>query len=310
MIARDFFPQFPRAAWEGWFAIFIAQAGSPLGWAKTHIFRSQCRYPLAALEGLRAPGEVVTLLGYADRVETVATAFSPFQLQTQQKEPFGLTLNTAVRWHVGNVASLSRQANDIRLDQQVALTERFDWVRWPRLLTYFGYQGPGELTLQRGGVPLQTHGLGIIEHAWGAAAPINPVSLVPGRWHWDVLFIATEAATPIACAAFLWLPLPRQPRGVRGFARFPGGEFSYARPLNLSYGVLERLDTGGKAPRTWRAQARVKSGIFNYEASASTPVAACTPGGGFFGFQFEGTLRLQQGPSQRLVGTGFCECGG
>src|SRR5262249_42011310 len=56
------------------------------------------------------------------------------------------------------------------------------WIRIPRVLSYWSAFGP--LDLERA---TRARGLGIVEHAWGAATRLDVTRLAPRRWQWDVL---------------------------------------------------------------------------------------------------------------------------
>ena len=55
--SAGFLARWPHSPWEGWFIIAVPKKGSPVRWAKAHLFHSQPRrgfHPLSAVEGLES----------------------------------------------------------------------------------------------------------------------------------------------------------------------------------------------------------------------------------------------------------------
>ena len=64
--------------------------------------------------------------------------------------------------------------------------------------------------------------------------------------------------------------------------------------------ILER--DGDGLPVRWRGRMHLHTGTVSYEARVSTPVAREIRGGGFVGFEFEGSHARRA-----VAGTGFTE---
>jgi hypothetical protein len=287
-LRRDLAPR-TNAGWEGWFCIGIGDASCDVRWTKTHAFRSDVRAgmrPVAAVEGLEAPGEIVTWVATREgKVIESRTALDPPSVAhaLDIRGPFP--------------GARVRRGGDATMQLDVELRDRMEWASFSRILRYFGACGPalGSISMHR-----RTHdlsGVGIVEHAWGALAPFDPMRFVRGPWHWDVLAF-DDGARSIAAA--LWVSLPGFPlRGVRANGRLPGVE---ATPRAV------RVERNADVSR-WRATIAAGDAELTYDATTTTEIARAAPGGGFVGFDFEGTLR--DGRTTRAVrGRGFAEHGG
>lgn len=282
-LAEEFSPR-ARAGWEGWFAIGIGDASCDVLWTKTHAFRSDAREgmrPLAAVEGLEARGEIVTWVATRERVIESRTAVDPSSVADRLRIEGALP-----QAHV-------RRSGDATLELDVDFRDRMEWAQFPRILRYFGACGRALGSIAIGGATHDLSGVAIVEHAWGALVPFDPMRFVRGPWHWDVLAFDDDTRT---VAAALWVSLPGYPlRGVRAAGKLPGLDDA-PRAVRV-----ERDDD----VRRWRASIAAGGAELAYEAIATTDLARAAPGGGFVGFDFEGTLR-----SQRVRGRGFCEHGG
>ena len=120
---------------------------------------------------------------------------------------------------------------------------------------------------------------------------------VRGPWHWDVLAFDDGARS---VAAALWVSLPGLPlRGVRANGRLP----SIEEPLRAV-----RIERSADV-RRWRGTIAAGDAELVYDATTTTELARAAPGGGFVGFDFEGTLRDRRG-ARAVRGRGFAEHGG
>jgi hypothetical protein len=274
------------ASWEGWFAIAIGAPGSAVRWTKTHVFRddrSASGSPISALEGLDAEGEIVTFAAIESRVVTMHVPL----------ERAAIAASAAALVEVTGARARVRREGVVELD--VELHDRMDWVRIPKMLRYVGACGLASGTITIDGARHALHGAGVVEHAFGAHVPFDPLRFVRGPWHWDVLSI-DEGVT---VAAALWITAPGLGmRGVRATGRLPGGAAS------VRAHAIERASEA-----RWRARLRDGDVELEYEAVASTERANVVPGGGFVGFDFEGTLR-GRGARRVVRGRGFAEMGG
>jgi len=296
----DLLPRMPRAAWEGWFFIGIGDRSCDVRWHKTHIFRSRTRagwHPVSALEGIRTP-EVVRFAVTADRVYETRAPLAEADLHVGRDE-LDVAVAGALEWRGAppSFDLVCHERGGLGMHMEVSTRDRMQWIRAPRLLTYFGLHSGARGTVTFGGEEHPFSGLGILEHAWGAQLPFDPVRLVRGPWHWDVLAFDEEEGAAFAGVS---LPLPGLgTRGVRSSARIPGHGFTAFR--NYQVDVLARREG---VPSRWVGKMQSDRGELRYEAKAATPVLLAAPAVHFLGTEFEATFA-----GTRYEGRGFTECG-
>ena len=314
--------RFGPTNWEGWFLIAVAGRGQAVRWTKTHLFRSappRGFHPLSEFEGLSSPGELVTYIATADSIreqrDEIATDDPGIAGQG-----FGIDLDDLAWQGEPPRYTFARSMDDgVRVDLQVETRDRVDWVRLPGLINYFGYHSglAGTVTLGEGRAE-EFSGLGVQEHAWGASLPFDPNRFVLGPWHWDVLSfeeVDGEGLPDHAALAALSVPIPGLgSRCLRAMGRLPGepfGPLSAFRVEHLEFGSIPGPDDrpGLSYPTRWRGSLRNSRGSLSYEAWASTPPVRAVEFGCFLGFDFEAVHEPRSGPSRRLTGSGFCECG-
>ena len=304
-------PRMPRASWEGWFFIAIGSRDSEIRWTKTHVFRARRNYPLAAVEGLVSPGEVVTLIGLRDRIVEVRQTFAKEDLHCDDV-PFQLALGQTLRWSAkSDTFSFSRKTHnpELTLNLSGRLHDRLQWAKFPGFLNYFGIHAEVKGTLRFDAMEHGFRGLGIMEHAWGASLPVHPARFITGPWHWDVLSFDTENPGPPPAAASLWIPIPGMgTKAVRAFARWPGGPLRRVRARPVHY-VETRSERGRIVPVRWKTVLDDGEGYLEYEALASTPPAFEAPGGAFMGFTFNAAYFPKIGTPREWKGNGFTEFG-
>jgi len=151
--------------------------------------------------------------------------------------------------------------------------EHLLWLRLPRVLTY--WTAFGELRFEG---PLGSGaGLGLVEHAFGAAIPFD-LGRVRTGWQWDVLRIDQGGF-----AAGLFARGRRALRRAAGRVRSRRGR----APALLSRALVaaECRDADRVAPLRWEGAFRTRAGLLSYEARKATPVAPEVPEGGFLGFE-------------------------
>src|SRR5262249_24633314 len=109
-------------------------------------------------------------------------------------------------------------------------------------------------------------GIALVEHAWGALVPFDPMRFVRGPWHWDVLAF-DDGARSIAAA--LWVSLPGFPlRGVRANGRLPAVD----EPVRAV-----RIERGAEVKK-WRATIAAGDAELTYDAVTTTELARAAPG--------------------------------
>ncbi len=316
----DFLPRWPGSPWEGWFVIGICRRGSSVRWTKTHLFRSRRMggfHPVSAVEGLTAEGELVGTVGFADRIVEAREPLVPGDLQSGDS---GLALTVPGRWDLRGVESrfeLGWRGGTQPLEVKLSVEGR-DVVRWARygpLLRYLGVQGPLEGMVGVGRAAARVAGLGVVEHASGARVPFNPARAVPGRWHWDVLSFERDETSGADLSGVGLASLTLRTKSLGAYELGCGGRLPVETEGKLSARVVEYLGVaslgdGRSYPLQWRGRASAGAAELTYEARISTPLSACTPGGGFVGFDFEATLNAPGAEPRRYTGSGFCECGG
>lgn len=288
MNARCFGRKAPPAAWEAFLLIGIFPEGARLRWCKVHVFVGRARpgrHCLSAVEALDGAGEIAVMVADERRVER---RFAPADDASCTRA------SDAWRIEAPGIAWSGFPETRLSLGEPRAeIAAKADavgwWARIPRVLSYFTGFGPLTWTDGRGALG----GVGLLEHAWGADAPIDVARFAPGRWQWDVL--TAETGEIIAL-------LTISGRAVRTMSR-------RAPDAPLITGWRGRIrvrewtaDEGRRVPARWSGAIATAAGPFRYEARASTSVAPVVPDGGFLGSAWEGTWA---GRSMR--GTGFTE---
>jgi hypothetical protein len=179
--------------------------------------------------------------------------------------------------------------------------ERISWIRLPWIISYVTWLGrvSGSVSLPGSADHQRLEGLALVEHAFGRDVLFDPMRLVSGPWHWDVLRFDGEIGL-----ALLALTIPGLGfRGVRSGGRVPGAPFQSFRKVQLE-------GAGGALPSAWRGRLRDRQGgELTYEAAANTSVADAAPGVGFVGFEWEASYLRRGAPPARLHGHGFAEMG-
>jgi hypothetical protein len=309
---RELLPRLGRRGWEGWFVITIGEPGAEVRWTKTHLFRSKRRpgtHPIAALEGLTTPAELVTYVATADRIYETRCELAPEAIEPD-RESFSIVVADELRIDgLPPTFHMMRKVDEaeIAIDLDLTIRDRIDWARWSPIVQYFGLHSrvAGSLTLS--GEVKDLAGLGVLEHAWGINLPFDPNHGVREAWHWDVLSFDEDA--PCGAAA-LSLPLPLfGNRGVRAAGRIPGQSFGRLRGFRVEYLAFDTSAHPASGhvvtyPTRWIASLHDRNTLLSYEARATTPLAHAAPDGGFLGFAFDADYR-----GRRLAGTGFTECG-
>jgi len=125
----------------------------------------------------------------------------------------------------------------------------------------------------------------VIEHAWGGETRVDVAALAPRRWQWDVLHLGADR---------FFAGLALHGFGAHGAARIEEGR-GISRVNRLR---IVRHEPG----KTWSGVLVTRSGTLRYDARAATPVVPEVPGGGFVGFEWDGTLR-----GKHVSGAGFSE---
>jgi hypothetical protein len=302
----DLRPRMPRAGWEGWFVITVGGAAARVRWTKTHVFRKSGRpglRALAAVEGLDAPGEVVSFVATGDRVHRFDRRFEPGDLgfgSTGWPMILEGTDRPELDWRASEERMPFRRTSgapglDLLVEIERHANDRIRWIRLPPLLTYVSRlaQATGSCAIE--GQTQAIEGLALVEHAFGSLVHFDPMRLIRGPWQWDVLSFGDGCGIAALAITVPAIGL----RGVRAAGRIPGESFR-----SFSGFALETARTG--APQSWRGCMRDRrGGLLSYEAIAKTPIAEASPGVGFMGFEFEATYA-----KRKLSGTGFTEFGG
>ncbi len=299
---RQLLPRMPGASWEGWFFIAIGRRGQTIRFAKWHLFRggSARLHPIAAAEGLRGPGELCSFAGTASQVLHLPMPVEPDDI-TADRHVLSLTVPGRLRL-AGDGAGVRLRVDDpAGLSAEVTCRpggDRLEWARWGGLLSYVGFPGPIEGRLRGFGGDHPLVGQGIVEHAWGASLPFDPLRVrVP--WQWDVLASEQEDEPLLAALA---IQLPRRPL-VRVRGRLPGGATARFDRHAVTY-----LEVGDAcAPRRWLGRMSGPAGELDYEAQAATPAVPAFAGGAFLGFDFTARWRPAGSGERRLEGSGFAE---
>ncbi len=303
------------ATWDGWFAIAIFPAGSPLRWAKGHFFRGGGPggwQPLSAVESL-VESEVMLAWASGDEVEMASCKVDAGPLEASAESlrvslpgRFALT-GSRPRYNMS--FSLPESRSGASFDFQAAWPVW--WARQGHFLSYVGQHSSVRLTLWQGEEEATHTGFGVIEHVSGTSLPFDFTRRFPFGYHWDVLAFHTPG-NRAESAAGLSISLKGQPfLRMKAAARLPGHHEVPMRGLSVRY--LE-FSTGIGAdgrefviPASWEGVMNDRRGEFRYVARAATPVAAVLPSGGFLGFEFEGAYHHPYRGSSSWSGTGFTE---
>jgi len=286
--ARCFGRKAPPAAWEAFLLIGIFPELARLRWCKVHVFVGRARpgrHCLSAVEALDGAGEIAVMVADERHVER---RFVP-------TDEAGCT-RAADAWKIDAPGLAWRGFPETRLslgEPRAEVTAKADtvgwWARIPRVLSYFTGFGPLTWSDARGAVS----GVGLVEHAWGADAPVDVARFAPKRWQWDVLTADTGEIVALLTIAG---------RGVRTMS-----QSGPAAPLATGWRARLRVnewtnDEGRRVPARWHGAIATSAGPFRYEASATTAVAPVVPDGGFIGSTWEGTWG-----GRGVRGTGFTE---
>ena len=262
------------AAWEAYLLIGIFPAGKRLRWCKVHAFVGLARpgwHCLSAVEALDGAGDTVVLVADGDGVRKHVRAGA----------------DPRVAW--SGVREANVALDDPRVEAKATAHDVGWWARIPRVLSYCTGFGDLAWTDDEGTV----RGVGLVEHAWGAAVPVDVAALAPRRWQWDVM-----ATTDGAAMASLTIGGV----GVRAMGR-GGADEPFATGWRARVRVREwGRQEGRRVPVRWEGSMTTRAGTLRYEARAATPVATMVPGGGFIGSTWEGTWR-----GRPVSGTGFSE---
>ena len=257
--------------------IGIFPVESSIRWCKVQLYSGCVRHSLAAVEGMDRTPQRLIVAASKDEVfrdeQPVAFTASPEAFEIRSGD---------LRWRGFPASKL--QSNHV--SAAVDARDPFSWVSIRGVLTYWTAFGGGTFETPLG----SGAGAGLVEHAWGASSSVDVGRLAPRRWQWDVLRFEDGST----CAG---LSVYGQP-ALRSGGRAPGAPFSTGLGLRVS--VLER--DGDGLPARWRGRVHLHSGTVSYEARASTPVAREIAGGGFVGFEFEGSHA-----GRAVSGTGFTE---
>jgi hypothetical protein len=276
---RDLARRSPPAAWEAYFLIGVFPRESSLRWVKVQLFSGARRHALAAVEGMDRSPQRLVAAGTKDEI-----------FRDEQPVPFTASPDDfeigAGDLHWRGFPSSTLQCGSPPLFVTMHPRDPFSWVSIPRVLSYWTCFGTGSFETPWG----VAEGAALVEHAWGTDSAFDVARASPRRWQWDVLRF--EDGSTSAGLSVYGMP------ALRSGGRAPGASFSTGLGLRVS--VRER-DTDG-SPVRWRGRLHLHSGSIYYEARASTPVAREVPGGGFVGFEFEGSHA-----GRGVGGTGFTE---
>lgn len=287
----------PPSAWEAYFLIGLFPDGSPLRFAKLHLFSGGARpdrHCLSAVEALDGPAERLLLRATSERVELDRRPLAQGELRRARHAWDVHTRELA--WN-GRFPGLRLSWPEAEIDASMRPRDLFFWARIPRVLSYWSGFGP----LVWNGPEGRCEGLGVVEHAWGADTRLDVARFAPRRWHWDVLacddgtFAAGLAAAPIGDRLV----------GLRSGGTV-GGRMCTGRGLSADV-VAWREEKGRRVPARWRGAIALRDGTVRYEARATTPVADVVPDGGFLGFAFDGEWTAHGSPARGVRGSGFSE---
>jgi hypothetical protein len=182
----------------------------------------------------------------------------------------------------------SFEGNVVRASGVEASTDardRFFWIRVPRVLSYYSATGSARVSID--GVTRDA--FGVLEHAWGGETRLDVAALAPKKWQWDVLHLDSRHGGDRFFAG-----LALHGFGVHGAARIDdGGGLSRVNRLRI-----DAHEPGKK----WSGVLVTRRGTLRYQARAATPVLSEIDGGGFVGFEWDGTLH-----GKRVNGAGFSE---
>lgn len=287
-LARCFGRKAPPAAWEAFLLIGIFPEGARLRWCKVHVFVGRARpgrHCLSALEALDGAGEIAVMV--ADE-RTVERRFVPTDDASCTR--------AADTWKIDAPGIAWSGFPETRLslgEPRAEITASADtvgwWARIPRVLSYFTGFGPLTWNDTRGALG----GVGLVEHAWGADAPVDIARFAPARWQWDVLTAETgEIAALLSISG----------RAVRTMSR-SSSSGALASGWRGRIRVREwGADEGRRVPARWTGAIATPAGPFRYDACASSSVAPVVPDGGFLSSTWEGTWA-----GRGVRGTGFTE---
>jgi len=259
--------------------IGVFPAESSLRWMKVQLYSGATRHSLAAVEGMDRSPQRLVVAASKDEVfrsdQTMGFTAADDEWDVRADD---------LRWAGYPHSTLTCSRPEIRISANAR--DAFAWISLPRTLTYWTAFGTMGVESEWG----NAEGSALIEHAWGRDSRFNVARTMPRRWHWDVLRF-DDGST---CAGLSLFGVA----AARSGGRTPGTRFS--KGLGLRVRVLDR-DAGGISSR-WKGRLHLRSGSVTYEARAATPVSHEIPGGGFLGFEFEGSCA-----GRAVSGTGFTE---
>ncbi|HEX8794661.1 MAG TPA: hypothetical protein VF765_27130 [Polyangiaceae bacterium] len=278
----------PPARWEAYLLIGIFPEGARLRWCKVHVFVGRARpgrHCLSALEALDGAGEIAVMVADERRVER---RFVPTEDASCTRAADAWKIDApGVAWSGFPETRLS--LGEPRAEVTASADAVAWWARIPRVLSYFTGFGPLTWSDARGAVS----GVGLVEHAWGADAPVDVARFAPARWQWDVMTAETgEIAALLTISG----------RALRTMNR-PSPAGALATGWRGRIRVREwSTDEGRRVPARWTGAVATSDGPFHYEARASSSVAPVVPDGGFLSSTWEGTWA-----GRGVRGTGFTE---
>jgi hypothetical protein len=267
--------------------IGIFPADAPLRWCKVQLYSGNARadrHALAALEGMDREPQRLILAADTEHVYRDARAIG----FTASEEGWDISTDN-LRWsgYPNSMIAVEQPS----LKASIGSRDELWWVKVPRVISYWSSFGTLSFDSEWG----SAEGASLVEHAWGADSPIDVGRFSPRPWHWDVLRLADGSV----CAGFSLGPV----WGGRSGGRAPGAEFA----TGLGLRVTEVVRDEDRLPTRWHGRMAIGTGMLEYDASRSTPVAREVQGGGFTGFTFEGEWRARGSQPKGVTGTGFSE---
>jgi hypothetical protein len=277
--------------------IGVFPRGAPLRFYKHTLFARGAPggHCVSAVEALDGDPRATTLLGFEDRIERHERVLAGDEIQVDAAGYGARAPGVVVS---GVFPKVDLALDDPRITASTSSGDPFLWIHVPRVLTY--WTAFGELRFEDARKPGAVEGLGLVEHAFGAAIPVD-LGRVPVSWQWDVLRLDQGGF-----GAGLAISIGGRLRGIRGVLEI--GEDAGVRTSSSSMSWRESGHEEGRAvPLRWSGALRTGAGELVYEARRATPVSPEVPDGGFLGFEFEGFWRSKGARERRVSGTGFSE---